>query len=513
MNFKYRQGGSWNSPTVKKREKGGWVTVGGSGSSRGSGNAGHRFYTEGPPTRSGDTISYPSDGHSSIEAAFKSLSSGDELFIEDGTYNETIYIDTGDIADHITMRGNLDLSFNSDGKASVAQEGATITNSGNVIEFDRHGYGVDNSFTSPVSPGDQTVEIDDASPYSVGDVVLLIEPTRPYGEPPSGGASGASETIEHRQIAEVDTSNDTLTFNHPVNLPYPLDNTPAGVDFYEKVVSDIHISGLRFDGQGAGSRPCRFYSLHEAWIDNVISTNAGDDNLMALRCSFRCRLDQIHLENGGHYGINCYEFSTDNMMTNISSLNHNRYSVRFGPSGAATSGGYVDGVYGENISRTVGAVHNGGFNVKYYNFVGDSARMMVTRGRNTTLDGFELKSGRVNDNDNTLICAQRPVDVVVKNGKISDKDSNYAFKFRLRDSNNSPNGNERVDNVTYENIDIDDYGPSITDIGEFEIQGDPPVSGPLTFRNVTYGGQQLIQSDVEAWKGYDSNYVPDLTVE
>lgn len=61
-----------------------------------------------------------------------------------------------------------------------------------------------------------------------------------------------------------------------------------------------------------------------------------------------------------------------------------------------------------------------------------------------------------------------------------------------------------------EDVEIEDYGVDITDIGEFrgDLEG-----GSLTIRNVTDAGQRLERSHVEQWDGFDDVTINDLTVE
>lgn len=488
---------------------------GGDGGGGGGGDAGARFYTSGPPTRSGATVTYPADGHSSIVNAVVSLNSGDELYIEPGTYSEAIDLRGVSVADNITIRGDLQLSFDANGKASVAQEGPTIQAS-DALQMDLAPYSLDTQITSAVSVGDSVINVADATPYSAGDAITIAEQnTRPFGEPASGGASGASDTVEFATIASVDTTADQLTLQHPVYLPYPLNNAAyvAGANFN---VEDIHITGLRFDGTGAASTNVRLHSVKDAWVDNVISTNvtSSPNNLFAVYRGYHNRFDGVYLHTGGHYGLNFTDFSTDNMATNISSANHNRYTVRYGPNGESAAGGYVDGIYGENLSRTVGGVHHGGFTVDYQNLYAQDAQAMVFRSRNLTLDGF-TKDGLEGPD---IVFAQRPFNVDCRNGTIQNPDpaKTYVFRFRMRDGTGTSgaNGNERFDQILIENIDIEQFGTTpITDIGHFEVDGTPPTSGSLTFRNITYAGQQLQRSDVTSWDGYDSSLIDNLTVE
>ncbi len=467
-----------------------------------------RFYSDGPPERTGTTISYPSDGHTSIEDAAHSLSSGDTLYIESGTYNETVSLNSDSISDNITIRSDLELTFDSDGAVSVAQEGATISASGVVFETDLSPNGGGETLTTSHEAGAQELSISDVSPFSVGDVITVEEATRPYGDPASGGASGATTTREHCQVAAINATNDVLTLEDPLWLPYPNTNE-TDVSVVDFTIEDFHLSGIRFSGdQGVDTRPLSLSGIKNGWYDNLLVENVGDDHLVSARHNFRSRFDKCHVQNGGDRGINAYDYCTDTAMTTISGEGFNRYVARFAPSSASSTGGYVDGVCGTNLDgRSAVDVHHGAYHINFADVTAIDSSAIVARSRGITLDSFEKRGVRGPD----IIFAQRPYDVTISNGTIHDKDSTgFVFRFMLRSEAENPFGADRFDHITIENIDIEDYGVPITEIGEFRgnQEGDD-----LTFRNVTYGGTQLTESDVTSWPGYDDVTITNLTVE
>lgn len=489
------------------------------------------FYTDGPPERSGTTYTYDGTNYSSINAALTTLNSGDSLYIDpsNSPYTEEIYIGPDDnIANSITIYSDWDISFNSTGIATVNQQGAVIQqpndasraftiyrdvrnpNSGNTsVELV-------GSYTGLAQGGNETeIEVTDSGPFSAGQQIFIQEETRPYGEPASGGANGASETLEFSTITEI--NGNFLTLDEPLALPFPNSNQTAVGDA-NWTMEDIHVHGLKLVSNGGQTisgddDQCAYISAtYEGWFNDLICENSGGTAFMHNMLGMRNRFDNIYMDTGDHYGLNNQAGTSRTMATRMMSNSHNRYTVRFGPSGQPTSRGYVNNIAGRNVSRAVGGVHSGGFHVDHENLTATNAQGIVTRGWNITLDGFTVESG---NGSPPLVCAQRPTNVTVKNGTIKNPGDSYIWRFRLRDgSGGQDRGYERVDNVTYENIDIPAYdGRNAAQIGQFEIEGSPPVSGPLTFRDITYGGQPLTQSDVEAWDGYDSTYVPDLTVE
>lgn len=517
MTWKYRRAGGWQAPTIKTRENGRWVEIGDrSDDSRGTNPSDipERFYTDGPPERSGSTITYPDDGHASIEDAILDLNSGDELYIQTDTYDETISVGS-ELADNITIRGDLELAFDSDGRATVAQEGPTIQATSTVLDIDQIFFGSDTTVTSPVSVGDTVIEVNDASTMSIGDIALISEDdTRPFGEPAAGGATGADTTAEFREVVDIDTSNNTLTFRHGVHLPYPLE-TSCRIDDVDFNVDDFRVSGIRFSCQNAGDEPVEIRGVKNGWFDNILSQDAGDDDHhFRVRRSFRCRFDGYHGEGDGQYSLNLTDHTTDTLVTNASSRDHTRYTVRLGPTSDPASGLWADGIYGENLSgRSVLDVHHGGFKANFFNAIGEDAQWSAFRSRGITADGGENREC----DDRDFVWAQRSHDVIIRNVSIVNKiGSSPVFRWRMRsaDARDRP-GDEVHSNITLENIDIEDYGVGITDIGEFQIDdtGGLEPSGPFTFRNIIYNGRQLTESDVQQWDGYDSKYITGLTVE
>lgn len=527
MTWYHVHGGSWNAPTLKRREGGRWVTIGSDNSGSDGSVDTSMYYTDGPPERSGSTITYDGTSYSSINDALIDLSSGDSLYIDpsNSPYTERIHIGTNDnIANGITIYSDWDISFNSNTVATVNQEGAVIQQPSDENQAMRIEYAVRNPNSGNtnvelvgsyegIGSGAETTEIDvtDSRPFSVGQQIFIQEDTRPFGIPSSGGASGASETFEYSTIADI--NGNTLTLDQPLAMPFPNSNQTAVGDAMW-TMEDIHVSGLKFRSRGGSGDYCVFVgATYKGWFDNIVCENAGSKPMIFNMLGMFNRFDNIFMDTGSHYGINNQAGTARTMCTNIMGTDHNRYTVRFGPSGQSATRGHVDNIAGRNLLRTTGGVHSGGFHIDYNNMTANDTRAIVTRSWYTTLDGFEVNGG--NTRGPPLVCAQRPAHVTVKNGSISGLDGtdNTVWGFRLRGSS-APRGSERLDDVTYENIDIEPYeNRDKTELGYFETDSDSPTSGPLTFRNVYYGGDKLTQSDVEAWNGYDSNYVPDLTVE
>lgn len=516
MTFNYRQAGSWQAAGIKKRENGQWVNIGGSGD-RGSGGGtdpgevSSRFYTDGPPERDGTTYTYPDNFTGSIQDAIHSLSSGDELYIIPDTYSESVEV-TSSVSNHITIRSDLELSFNSDGNSTITQDGATISASGTAFRIDNNWLGSDAEIVSPVEEGDRQISVTDASYFSAGDVVSIVEETRPWQMEQAGGGTGADETRELREVESVDAGSDTITLVHSVRQPFP-DINANRVSVYDFTVEDIRLSGLRFSGdETIDSSPLMIYSTKNGWFDNIVSENVGNQALIYNQMSFQNRFDGYRVQNGSNYGLSSTNMSTETMVTNASGYNHNRYVVRLGPTSNSASGLYADTVYGEVNGRTVVNCHDGGYHYEAYNVTAVDSQCATPRSRYFTLDGFEKRGLEGPD----IVLAQLPIHVDIRNGYIHNKAAgDPVFAFRMHDAESSPrgdNGDEYFDDVLFENIEIEDYDISASDLGYFEIEGNPAPSGSVTFHNVTLGGVPLERSDVTSWSGYDSNYIQDLTV-
>lgn len=178
------------------------------------------------------------------------------------------------------------------------------------------------------------------------------------------------------------------------------------------------------------------------------------------------------------------------------------------------SDAYIDGVCGINIkNRAVIDVHQGAYHIQYYNVYAENAVSMTPRSRHILVDGFEITGGCSVESDNCLsiLPRQRPYNLVVRNGYVHDRTTDvHIFDIGLRDDNDSFYGNEWFDRLLFEDIEIEDIGVPITEIGEFtgSLEGES-----LTFRNITYDGQQLERSHVTSWPGYDNVTINNLTVE
>lgn len=482
------------------------------------GQAGERFYQHGPPTRNGKTVTYDGGSHQSLQAAAESLTEGETLYIDpvNSPYVERLDL-SSNIADHITIVSDGRLSFDSRGRATVEQEGAVIrrpdTNRSYAIgagsSQDLH-MPNDTSLTGSHSPGDRAITVEDTAELSPGDVIRIEEDTPPFNDiRASGGSYHPGTTAELRQITSIDGN--TVGLNHQLLLPFPNENptTVGRMDFH---VEDIRISGLTIEGNRSfGDRGRPFYPrlLKDAWFSDIQARNSTFHGIGSAKC-FRPRFNRIFVRDcPDRYGLGAATLMTHTYISNIAAENINRYVVRI----AHTGGGYgstdaiVDGVYGEDFNGAAACVnsHFGGFHIVWRNVTsGDGSYLSRMRSRYLTLDGFSKTGG----GGPTFVFAQRPHSCTIRNGTVEPRSgSGYAFKFRLRDGAHSPRDgavDERFADILVENVEIGRIGStSITDIGQFEVEGNPGPCGPLTFRNVTYAGEQLRREHVTQWDGFD----------
>lgn len=528
MTWKHRRGGNWSTPTPKVRKDGQWVSLG-SGGGGGSGGTvdTSAYYTDGPPTRSGTTHTYDSTNYSSLQSMLTSgnVTAGDSVYIDPVN---SPYVENTDLThntnhpDHITIYSDWDISFNTNGTATINQEGATLKRpSGKSYALDLNriyahpeNFGT-TSLDGPhwgIHQGANTTEINviDSSGISAGDQIVIHEDSRAYGLKPSGGASGAGDTMEFARVVSV--SGNTITIDQPLAMDYP-NNSTTDVGPVDWTIEDLHLHGLKFDAAG-GTSCAMFGSTYNSWFNDIIGRGANDRKpTFYNQASFFNRFHNLYMYDGNDYGLNSQDGTTRTMVTNVMSHDHSRYTVRFGPRGHATPRGYVNNIAGKRLSRTVGGVHQGGHHINYENLTATDTRAIVTRSWYIDLDGFEVNGG--NTQGPVLVCAQQPGYVNVRNGTISGMEGldQGIWQFRLRGSS-APYGPERLEHVTYENIHIEPFSDrSLTSLGHFETESDSPTSGPLTFRNITFGNQKLTKSDVTSWNGYDSSVLPDLTVE
>lgn len=533
MTWRYRRAGGWQAPTIKARKNRRWVKIDGDNDdSRETdpSNIPKRFYTDGPPERSGNTITYPADGHSSIEDAVYDLSSGDTLYIEPGRYEEQIFIDET-VASNITIESDLKLAFDSDHQATVAQSGAVIQmpNEDYGIEFKDHWLNNDGTFYGTYNDPDDhwdwgsdsatfpdTIEVDTTSPFEIGDVIMIEEQRAPYGlSGGSGGANHSENTVELRVIESFPSSTE-IELDVPLFMPYP-DEASRRIGLMDWTIEDVVLRGLEIEGTGedpdVSDRPLELFNIRDGWFENLYLHSAGENPFIRNERTFNMRFNRLMFEDSHKYGLSTSTVATRTLVTDVYSNNIRRYTTNWGGGARNSSDGYATRIHGSNMkTRAAVDVHHGGFHITFRDIRADNAVVSTLRSKHILLENFEA-TGDAPPGE-FLINRQRPVNVVYRNGHIHSvtDSSDSVFSFGLRDENASSNSTmpEYFDRLVFENIEIDDYGPDITDIGEFE--GDQ-TGDSLTFRNVIYGGQQLTKSDVQQWDGYDNVTINNLTVE
>lgn len=500
MSFNYRQGGSWQSPSVKCRKNGQWVTAsGGDSGEGGDSEAPSRFYTEGPPIRNGGTITVP-DNYTDIQSAINAADPEDTIFINSagGPYDQRFIINT----DGITIKSNSAWVNQPDNNENYVITGTG--GGGNSPPSMRTDTSIRGSHGDGYTDSN-ILAVDDASNFSAGDDIYIYENRYPWGITPSSG--GSDTTQEYRTVESVDTANDELTLNYKVLMPFP-DNNATEVGRIDWRLEDIHITGLNVQGtknetgSGNASRPVNLAGVAHSWFDNM-TISGGGNHCFGMSHSYHNRFNQMTFRDSLRYGISAFQGTTTVYATNVSADGIGRYAVRFGPTagGPNASDGLVKHIDTTNLVGYSVNAHLGGYFITYRDLNADNDMLMRLRSREIVLDGFTS----INNSDHDFISRQIPQYVTVRNGEITPPNgSDVVFNF-----DTDITDNEYGEELTFENITINGYDRAITDIGRFSSNTE--IDG-LHFNNVTYDGKTLSESDVQAWDGFDSNQITDLTV-
>lgn len=503
MSWKYWRGGRWNTATVKQRANGQWVAIDESGDNGGSTRQiPPRFYTDGPPTRNGKTITYPDDGHSSLQAAYEALTEDDTLVISAGTYTERLRL-AQDPTDHVTIIGEGDVTI-------VQPDDADRYTVGMNAKGGSHPN--DTSLAAAHTGNETTLQVTDASPFvgNEGSVIHIKEYQNPYGYtgPPDG-----DPTVEYATIASVDDGSDTIELQNPLHFQYPNEAlTEVGV--VDWTIEDIRLSNLTIHGDPSfysssseNLMPLHLYDLRELWIDSVTVEHAANSGMLTrIGYSYRPRLDDITFNNGNRYGLDIVRGTTDACVTNVSATNIARYATRWGRPGPGPVGGFAQNVNGYGYNNFTASAHLGGYHIDHEEVHADACGVIRLRSRDINLDGFS----EVNGKTQSFILGQIPDQCTVRNGTITDKQGGYVFYSDI--------GHDNWDyswarDITFENIKIQEYderGPE--DIGFF-TSGGGTFKGDFVFRDILYGDEYLTESHVRSWDNFDLQDINNLIVE
>lgn len=475
------------------------------------GQAGDRFYQNGPPSRSGQIIE--ATDYRSLQEAHDALQPGDTLHIPSsgGPYQEQLSISK----DHVTIASQDGAWIEQPSEESWALGSSSENRTRETsLAHPVAGGGAKQDGVSNES-GDTTLRVVDTSPFSAGDDIYIVEETRPYGDPRSGGAKGPDTTEELRTITDIDHDSNTLHVQYPMFLPYPAKNETI-VGHVEWAATDVRVTGLNVRGPGGndGSHTVQFNGIKNGWFDSIRIEGSPDHSLAIYGC-YQCRTDNIRMFDGGGYGIVVSSGSTHTLCTNSVGDGIQNYVVRSGGSAVDT---LADGVVGRNFQSSnegpVCASHWGGFYMTYRNVTAESEQLARYRTRQMIVEDFIVSGSSTKE----VVWSQRPFDVLVRDGDIGNypNDANEViFYFRLRGDSQAGGdnrfGNEEARNIRIEDVRIEqleDHGPE--DIGDFDENA---IIDGLYIRNVTYGGQRLTRQHVEQWNGYGSADITNLVVE
>lgn len=515
MSFNYRQSGSWSTPTVKKREGGQWVTVG-TGSDGGGGDSDipARFYTTEPSRGAGTgpdgaAVVYPDDGHSSLQAAYDALSSGERLWIDpaSGPYS-------GDYIRYNTSNTTID-GYDPDTDSRARLE---ITSASDLVieasdDTPSYASGTSLATTYPAGSGATEIQVSDASVVSVGDVVHISENGYTFD-----AGSSHSITRELHIVEDTDTSSspNTITIDHELMLPYPGNSsTEVGTvtfDYEDIRFHGLHVVGMNNTG-GTDVYPFSVKNTRKAWIDNCEGERSDDGYIISVSESFESRCDDIyvHDSSGGGYGLVGYRDCHRGYWTNIDGENLSRYTIRFGSNSDRPCTDFlVDGVTATDHSGPGMKCHGGSHFVTLNNL---NVNASVVEGTITRLssqyneiDGFTASS---TEGGWLIYIEWGPDPVVIRNSLEPVTGYGGLISFRLDGTSYLERGD-----ITLEDIDMEATGGnSAGDIGEFRWDSnDENYIESLTIHNVTYDGSYITQSDVEQWDDYDASKINDLSV-
>lgn len=518
MSFNYQKGGSWRSATVKRRENGQWVEVASSGGDEDGGTAPSRYYTDGPPTRSGATIRYPADGYSSLQAAYEALNENDTLVIESGTHTERIRLGENP-SDHITITGEGDRD------TTLVQPDTDFEYTVGIgLSETTFPHSNEASLANAYTNNESVIEVNNISPFEgqVGEVIHITENEEPY----VNSGTGAGYRHEYKEIVSVDSETNEIELNAPLKMSFP-GNASTEVGVTPFTIEDIRISNLTIEGDpslysGTSDNPrvLKTYDMREIWADNLRvqnGYNTNDTPLVNVAYTFRARFNNIILRENDHYGFTINHGSTDTYLTNIEyhmlegedpSNIGQRYAVRFGHTGnnsRGAVGGLASSIQGYNFRTRVANVHLGGYHCDFEDVYADNCEVIRLRSKDVNLYGFTEENGQ----DHTITHAQNPIDCLVKNGRIINKQDGYIFHYR---TGLNSRDYDYLENVTYENIRIDAYdNRTAADIGFFTADG-AELYGDLVFRDVYYDGAHLTETDITNWMNYDLTNTNDYNI-
>lgn len=382
MAWNYRQSRRWQTPRIKVRKNGRWVTIGGR---FGDKELQGEFNWVNPPRRS--TTEYTSD-YSSIQDGLNSISSDTELVIDDGPYTESFSIPK---TNNITFSGG--------------SNGATINNPGvSTAMIYAEDWSITATSCSSLSEGTTTLSVGNASIFSVGDDVRIHDSSDIYH---NIGSSDLRNTWgqykgEFDVVAAVDTSNDTIEIENGTHQDYPNPSGDLEVGVIDWTLEDFHFHNITVDGgisspADGASNNLRGVSIDECknvWITDSTFKNWNKDGISCGE-NFYFYVDNCTFENMDRYGVSMSDGLTHARVRNCQGDSAGRYMIQCG--GGATGQSRISAPTYDIMALNchsmnnnyMGDAHWGAENIQYVDCSSQNTRTMKIRGLDQHIIGGE----------------------------------------------------------------------------------------------------------------------------
>lgn len=495
MTWNHRSGGGWQSPTIKRRQGGEWVTIGISGGSGGgptdspSGWVNTDYLLTGdPPTRS-NTI-YVSD-YNSIEAAVNDAPEDTRIVIDYDTYSESD-IDIP-FTDHLTIDGTGVELTRSDASA-------------NLFESNRHGgeFSTNTDASGTYSPGQTSIDVADGSLFSSGDIIRIYDPDQEHPGMFENTGTNSGQGVYH--VVES-VSGDTITLDEQVFFDWDDPSGNLRVDNVDFGSRDLRITNMTIDGNDPERDQNiinEFRVFHELWMDNV-SMRDGSRGLWLYE-SYQARLDNVTFDNMGNNAENYYPLDITNgthhtLMTNCESYNSGRYGFKSGSGGSwwpCRNGRYVN-CYAQDANEPGFDQHPGSAFFEYI----DCSTQGCAFGRPRGIGWYSEGGGTDTSNHWSLATA-----------RASGRDWHFTEHHFTNHSGDNVIYNRDRGGVDSGFLTVEDVWVETTNsLGTFfEFAADSGLNatmGELTIDHVAIDNEWLTSGNIDSYIDADSNFTID----
>lgn len=490
MNWNYHDG-DWQSATVKVRDDGQWVQVGGGETGEGE------FGWVDPPERS--TTEYTSD-YSSIQDGLDSIGPDTELVVDDGPYTESFDFPS---TDEITLSGGAD--------------GATIENPGvGAAMIDADDWSLERTSCDAISEGDTTLSVGDASIFSPGDDVRIHDPDEMYK-----GMTGDDlrntynqRKGEFRVVESIDASTDTITLESGTHQHYDDPTGELEVAAIDWAITSLRVHNLTLDG-GVSSpdddadddlRGMSIEQCKNVWVTDVTSQNWNKDGWTCDQ-TLNYYVDGGHVENVDRYGVGISGGTTHARVQNVTGDGAGRYQIQSG--GGGTGWDDVSRPTYDTIVRNCHSANNDFFgdahfateNLEYRNCSSSDASTMKIRGYDQHVVGGEFDTGGSSAIQSTQIARNCSVEELTVTG------GNRAWIMWPKEGHEFQN--LLIKDCQFENM----SGTVFWFRSDEDDGGNPPDISNLQVVNSSFNGEWITDSHVQNSDGDFSEDTIDYATE